>query len=196
MRKRVFITNEVSVIAFQYLSRRFNVTCNKKQFNESQLKAKVRPFHGLLTTLADPVSKSVLLAAPLLKYIANFAVGYNNIDIQTAKERGIWITNTLGILTEAMADIAWALLLACARRLPEGERMVRAGKFKGWHPLKLLGLDVPGKTLGLFGFGRIGQAVARRGRGWGMKVLYHQRKRVFRSIEKQLNAKFSSFAYE
>ncbi len=125
--------------------------------------------------------------------MANYAVGYNNIDLEAAKELRVWVTNTPEVLTEATADIVWALLLACARRIPEGERMVRAGKFKGWHPLMLLGLDLSGKTLGLYGFGRIGQAVARRGRGWGMKILYHQRHRIPAASERRLKAGYVPF---
>ncbi|HTC20129.1 MAG TPA: D-glycerate dehydrogenase, partial [bacterium] len=128
-----------------------------------------------------------------LKCVANYAVGFNNIDWVTAKKLGIWVTNTPEVLTEATADIAWALLLSCARRIPEGERLVRSGKFTGWQPMMLLGLDLSGKTLGLYGFGRIGQAVARRGRGWGMKILYHQRHKAWNSIERQLKARYVSF---
>jgi glyoxylate reductase len=135
----------------------------------------------------------VLKAASQLRCVANCAVGYNNIDLKTAKERGIWVTNTPEVLTEATADIVWALILSCARRVPEGERMVRKGKFKGAHPLMLLGVDLFCKTLGVFGFGRIGKAVARRGRGWNMKVLYHQRKRESRQVERAYNARYVSF---
>ncbi len=181
------------MVAFEYLSRYYQVTWNRKQLTESQLIIQVKPFQALLTTLADPISRKVFQGAPQLKCVANYAVGYNNIDIETAKDRGIWVTNTPEVLTEATADIVWALLLACARRIPEGERLVRARKFKGWHSLMLLGLDLSGKTLGLYGFGRIGQAVARRGRGWDMKILYHQRHRVPASLERRLNAKYVPF---
>ena len=180
-------------MAFQRLSKKFQVTWNKTQLTEKQLLTKVKSYQALLTTLADPITCEVLKAAPQLRCVANCAVGYNNIDLKTAKERGIWVTNTPEVLTEATADIAWALLLACARRIPEGEKMVRAGKFKGAHPLMLLGVDLFGKTLGVFGFGRIGKAVARRGKGWNMKVLYHQRKREPQQVEKVYNAKYVSF---
>jgi glyoxylate reductase len=193
MKKRVLITSPIPSAAFHLLSRRYSVTWNKKQLGETRLAAIVKPYHALLTTLADSVSKKVLQAAPQLECVANYAVGFNNIDCATAKELGIWVTNTPEVLTEATADIVWALLLACARRVPEGERLVRSGKFKGWQPLMLLGLDLSGKTLGLYGFGRIGQAVARRGRGWGMKVLYHQRHKAGRAREKSLKAHYVSF---
>jgi glyoxylate reductase len=193
LKKRVLITSPIPSSAYRALSRRYHVTWNKKPLGETRLAARVRPYHALLTTLADPITRKVLQAAPLLQCVANFAVGYNNIDLQAAKEKGIWVTNTPEVLTEATADIAWALLLSCARRIPEGERMVRAGKFKGWHPLMLLGQDLTGKTLGIYGFGRIGQSVARRGRGWNMKVLYHQRHPVSRSVEQGLQARYASF---
>ena len=193
MKKRVLITNSIPPVAYQTLRSKYSVTWNKSQLTESQLQKVVKPYHALLTTLADPITSRVLEAGSNLQCVANYAVGFNNIDIQAAKTKGVWVTNTPDVLTEATADIAWALLLACARRLPEGERMVRTGKFKGWHPLMLLGLDLKGKTLGLYGFGRIGQAVARRGRGWDLQVLYHQRHRVSRKLERELNARFVPF---
>lgn len=193
MRKSVLITNQLPSLAYRLLSRKFNVTWNKKQLTEEQLIARVRPYHALLTTLADPITANVLEAAPRLKCVSNYAVGYNNIDIKTAQRLGIQVTNTPDVLTEATADIAWALLLSCARRVPEGEAMVRARQFKGWHPLMLLGLDLTCKTLGIYGFGRIGRAVAWRGRGWNMKVLYHQRKRAPVSVEKAYNARYVTF---
>jgi glyoxylate reductase len=191
---RVLLTGEIPAEAFQALRAKHRVTWNRDPLSERQLVRKVGPYHALLTTLADPVSRKVIQAAPSLQCISNFAVGFNNIDLQAARSRGIWVTHTPGVLTEATADIAWALLLSCARRLPEGEKGIRTGAFKGWHPLMLLGLDLTGKTLGIFGFGRIGKAVARRGRGWGMKVLYHQRHREALSAEREYNARFVGFA--
>lgn len=193
MKKRVFITNELPDAAYLFLRRKYDVTWNKRPLNERELAARVKPFHALLTTLSDPITEKVLSAAPLLQCVSNYAVGYNNIDLKAARARGVWVANTPDVLTEATADIAWALLLACARRVPEGERMVRAGKFKGWHPLMLLGVDLTGKTLGIYGFGRIGKAVARRGRGWNMKVLYHQRHREKPSLERKYNARYVPF---
>lgn len=193
MKKRVLITNELPDAAYLFLRRKYMVTWNKRQLTEPQLNAMAKPFDALLTTLADPVTKKVLSSASQLKCVANFAVGFNNIDLKVAKSRGIWVTNTPEVLTEATADIAWALLLACARRVPEGDRMIRAGRFKGAHPLTLLGVDLSGKTLGIYGFGRIGKAVARRGRGWNMKVVYHQRHRESQAVERELNAKYVPF---
>ena len=166
---------------------------NKKQLTENQFSSVIKPYHALLTTLADPITRKVLDSGPRLQCVANYAVGYNNIDLSAAQEKGIWVTNTPNVLTEATADIVWALILSCARRIPEGERLVRSGKFKGWHPLLLLGVDLIGKTLGFYGFGRIGKAVAQRGRGWNMKVIYHQRHRETPLVEKRYNARFVSF---
>lgn len=193
MKKRVLITNQVPDAAYKTLSRKYAVTWNKRQLTERQLLSKAKPFHALLTTLADPVTKPVLSAATVLQCVANYAVGYNNIDLKAARVRGIWVTHTPDVLTEATADAAWALLLACARRVLEGDRMVRSGRFKGAHPLTLLGADLFEKTLGIYGFGRIGKAVARRGKGWNMKILYHQRKREAPSLERRYNARYVSF---
>lgn len=128
---------------------------------------------GLLSLLTDTVDAGLMDGAPELKVIANYAVGFNNIDLQAARERGITVTNTPGVLTEATADFAWTLLMACARRLGEGERLLRRGEFKGWGPAMLLGTDVHGKTLGLIGYGRIGRAMAKRATGFDMRVIYH-----------------------
>lgn len=129
-------------------------------------------------------------AGPQLKVVANVAVGYDNIDVPEATRRGIAITNTPGVLTETTADLAWALLLAAARRTGEAERFVRSGRWTTWSPSLLLGVDVYGKTLGIFGMGRIGEAVARRARGFGMKVLYHNRSRLPDDQEAALGAQY------
>jgi glyoxylate reductase len=193
VKKRVLITREIPLVAYQKLSKKYLVTWNKRPLTEAQLVLKVSPYNAILASLADPITKKVILAAPLLECIANFAVGFNNIDLNTARARRIWVTNTPEVLTEATADLAWALIMSCARRIPEGEKLVRSGRFKGVHALMLLGADLFGKTLGIYGFGRIGKAVAWRGRGWNMKVLYHQRHRESASIEKRYNARYVSF---
>ena len=134
---------------------------------------RVRGVDGLLSLLTDRIDGEVMDAAgSQLKVISNHAVGFDNIDVPAATQRGIPVGNTPGILTDATADFAFALLLAAARRVVDGERYVRAGKWKTWGPSLLLGPDVHGATLGLIGFGRIGQAMARRARGFDMRVLY------------------------
>jgi glyoxylate reductase len=130
---------------------------------------------GLLCLLTDRIDAEVLAKAPLLKAISVCAVGYNNVDVKEATRRNILVTNTPGVLRETTADLAWALLMAAARRIPEGDRMVRSGRFVGWSPSLLLGHDVHGKTLGIVGMGDIGTAVARRAAGFGMRILYHNR---------------------
>jgi glyoxylate reductase len=131
---------------------------------------------ALLSLLTDKVDGPVMDAAPRLQVIANLAVGFDNIDVSAATERGIVVSNTPDVLTEATADLAWALLLAAARRVAEGDRLVRAGQWQGWSPTQLIGPSVQGKTLGVFGMGKIGTAVARRARGFDMRVIYHNRR--------------------
>ncbi|MBA2441607.1 MAG: D-glycerate dehydrogenase [Rubrobacter sp.] len=136
----------------------------------------VRGAGGLLTTVTEKVDAGVLDAAGGgLKVVANMAVGYDNVDVEAATGRGVVVTNTPGVLDETTADVAFMLLLAAARRLGEGERIVRAGEWEAWGPKMLTGPDVWGKRLGIVGFGRIGQAVARRARGFGMQVAYTAR---------------------
>ncbi|MCC6139840.1 MAG: D-glycerate dehydrogenase [Nitrospira sp.] len=131
---------------------------------------------AVICTLADPVTGELLAAAPRLKIVANYAVGYNNIDLAAAARHGIIVTNTPDVLTDATADLTWALMLAVARRVIEGDRWARSGTWPGWAPTQLLGTDVTGKTLGIIGMGRIGQAVALRAQGFRMPVLYSSRR--------------------
>ena len=131
-----------------------------------------------IVTLTDRLNADVLTAAPRLKIVANYAVGYNNIDVDAARRRGIVVTNTPDVLTDATADLTWALILATARRVIEGDRLVRSGQWTGWMPTQLLGTAVAGRTLGIIGMGRIGQAVAQRAAGFRMKVCYCSRRRA------------------
>uniref|UniRef100_A0A7V4TFI1 D-glycerate dehydrogenase n=1 Tax=Candidatus Caldatribacterium saccharofermentans TaxID=1454753 RepID=A0A7V4TFI1_9BACT len=152
---------------------------------------KVQGKDGILCLLTDTIDREVMEAAgPNLKVIANYAVGYNNIDVEEATRRGIMVTNTPGVLTETTADLAWALMMSVARRIVEADRFVRAGKFRGWEPMLFLGTDVYGATLGIVGFGRIGQAMARRALGFDMTVLYYDLQRVPEDVERQYRARF------
>jgi glyoxylate reductase len=155
------------------------------------LLAAVEGCDGLLTLLTDRVDDELLdRAGPQLKVVSNFAVGFDNIDVPACTRRGIPVGNTPGVLTETTADLAWALLMAAARRLPEADHYVRAGKWKTWGPMLLMGPDVHGATIGIVGFGRIGQAVARRAKGFGMRIVYHDLQRVPKSVESEFDATF------
>ena len=135
----------------------------------------IREADAAICTLTDRVDASMLAEATRLKILANYAVGYNNIDLAAAKARGIVVTNTPDVLTDATADLTWALLLALARRVAEGDAYVRSGDWSGWAPTQMLGTDVAGKTLGIVGMGRIGQAVAQRATGFNMRIRYTSR---------------------
>jgi len=148
---------------------------------------------GILCMITDRIGRELLDKAQHLKIIANFGVGFDNIDVQAATERGIPVTNTPGILTDATADLTFALILASGRRVVEGDKHTRAGKFKYWAPLLFLGHEVTGKTLGIVGMGRIGRAVAKRAFGFDMKLIYTKRKRLGKSEEKALNIEYVNF---
>lgn len=155
------------------------------------LLARVRGIHGLLSLLTDRVDDELLDAAgPQLKVVANLAVGFDNIDVPACTRRGIPVGNTPGVLTETTADLAFALLMAAARRLKEAVDYVRADRWQTWGPLLMLGMDVHGATLGIVGFGRIGREMARRAAGFSMHVLYHDVERASAEDEAALGAAF------
>ena len=139
------------------------------------VKTGLREADAAICTLTDRVDASILAEATRLKILANYAVGYNNIDLAAATARGIVVTNTPDVLTDSTADLTWALLLAVARRVAEGDAYVRSGDWSGWAPTQMLGTDVAGKTLGIVGMGRIGQAVAQRATGFNMRIRYTSR---------------------
>jgi len=157
------------------------------------IRSKVSDADGLLCLLTDNIDSDVIEAGRRLKVISNYAVGFDNIDVEAATKRGIYVTNTPGILTETTADCVWALLLSIARRIAEADRAVRSGKWiHAWGPRMFLGSDVHGKTLGVVGLGRIGSAVVKRARGFEMKVIYNDVKRN-RVLERKLGVGFKSF---
>lgn len=148
----------------------------------------VRDAEALLCLLTNRVTREVIAGAPRLRVIGNCAVGYDNIDVAAASERGVVVVNTPNVLTDATADFTWALLLAAARHVPRADRYVRDGRFRGWELGLLLGRPVHGRTLGIIGLGRIGRAVAERARGFQMRLLYHQRRRAEPELEQRLGA--------
>jgi glyoxylate reductase len=157
---------------------------------KAELAQRLRDKEGIVCLITDTIDALVLGGAPRLKVVANVAVGYNNIDVAAATARGIVVTNTPDVLTETTADFAWTLLMGVARRVVEADQYVRAGKFTRWEWELLWGADVHGKTLGILGFGRIGRAMARRARGFGMRILYNDAVRAEAASERELGATF------
>lgn len=192
MTPTVFLTRALPDPVMKEIRRRFRLRFNRddRPLSQKEILLGVREADGLISMLNDRIDGEIINAAPRLRIIANYAVGYNNIDLNAARERGIFVTNTPGVLTETTADLTWALILAAARRLPEGERLARSGKWSGWAPTQLLGSDVFGKTLGIIGMGRIGQTVARRAVGFEMRVVYLSRHRLPIKEEKRLQISF------
>lgn len=154
---------------------------------------KVKKVNGLLCLLTDRIDRHLLEGGMSLRAISQMAVGYDNIDIGAATARGIPVGHTPGVLTDATADLTWALLMVAARRIVEADRFVRAGKWQTWEPDLLLGPNIAGATLGIIGFGRIGQAMARRAKGFDMRVLYTSRHRCDLELEQKLGVEFTNF---
>jgi glyoxylate reductase len=188
--EKVLVTREIPEAGLHLLDG-FDVTVLYERPPErGELLEAVRGANGILSTATEKVDGEVMDAAgDDLRVVANMAVGYDNIDVGAAKERGVVVTNTPGVLDETTADVAFMLMLAAARRLGEGERLLRSGKWEWWGPKQLRGLDVWGKKLGIVGLGRIGRAVARRAKGFGMEILYHNRSRK-EDAEKELGARY------
>ena len=165
---------------------------DRNMTREELLKA-VQGKDGLLSLLTDRIDTELFDSAPTLRAVANCAVGFNNIDLAAATARGIPVTNTPGVLTDTTADLTWALLMSVARRIAEADRFTRAGKFDGWGPMLMLGGDIYGKTLGIVGMGRIGQAVAERATGFDMQILYSDAFELESSTAQSLRAMRTDF---
>jgi glyoxylate reductase len=185
MKPKVFLTRQLPPAVMERLERETDLAWHREDrvATKAEVIAGMKGREALLCTILDRIDGELLDACPGVKVVANFGVGFNNIDVAAATARKIPVTNTPGVLTDATADMTFALLLAVARRLCEGERIVRANKWEGWQPLQLLAADVAGATLGVIGFGRIGQAVARRAKAFGMRVIYWNRSAVQESSE-------------
>ena len=190
MKPRVLVTRHVYPAAIAILQEHCVVDYQDSYdvMDETRLVRKLQHAHGVVCQLTDPLTAAVIANAPLLRCISQIAVGHDNIDVAAATARRVVVTNTPGVLTEATADLTFALLLAAARRLPAAEQFLRAGKWQRWDVDLLCGADVHGRTLGLVGFGRIGQAVARRARGFGMRVLYQSRSEAPAETARELGA--------
>ncbi|WP_079507125.1 2-hydroxyacid dehydrogenase [Mesobacillus jeotgali] len=195
MKPYVFITRRMPEETIADLTDRFEV----KMWDHEDipaprevLLAEAKKASGMITMLSDKIDEELLSAGENLKVVANLAVGFDNVDLEAATKRGIVVTNTPDVLTETTADLTFALLMAAARRIVEAADYIKADKWKGWGPYLLAGNDVYGKTIGIVGMGKIGEAVARRAKGFGMDILYHNRSRK-PEAEKEIGAIYSSF---
>lgn len=184
---KVFLTRELPSAVMERLEEVAELTFNPEDrvLSKDEIVEGVKGKDALLCLLTDSIDKEVLSANPDLKIVANYAVGYNNIDVQAAAEMGISVSNTPGVLTETSADLAFALIMAVSRRVVEADVYLRTGQWGGWGPLQFLGPDVHGATLGIVGLGRIGKAVAQRAKGFGMRVIYWNRTRLSREEEEK-----------
>ena len=191
---KVFVTRKIPEPGLEILRKEFEMEVNP--YDRVLLKEEIikglKGKDGLLCLLTDPIDADVVSSEPKLKMISSYAVGYNNIDVNAATRRGIPVSNTPGVLTDATSDMAWALLFSVARRIVEADKFTRAGKFKGWAPMLMHGQDVTNKTLGVVGAGRIGTAFALKSKGFNMNVLYVDEKKN-ETLEKEVNAKKVTF---
>jgi glyoxylate reductase len=176
----VFVARRIPSVALSRLEEACDVEVHggERELEQAELIERLQGKQGLISIVSTRVNRAVIEACPGLQIVANVAVGYNNIDVAAARERGVIVTNTPDVLTEASADLTWALILAITRRIAEGDRLVRAGGWKGWALDFMLGSDLRGKQLGIIGFGRIGQAVAARAGAFGMRVAYQSRSAI------------------
>lgn len=188
----ILVTRQIFDESIAQIARYGNVESNQgdRPFSPAQLSAKLRGKDAVVCVSTDVISDKVLAKSPQLKIVCNVAVGYNNVDVQAATRRGVMVTNTPGVLDDTTADFTWCLILATARRLIDADKTFRSGKWKGWGLVQFLGNDVHGKTLGICGFGRIGKGVARRARGFDMRVLYTDLQRVPEAVEREHGVTF------
>lgn len=192
-RPRVVVTRRLPEPVEKRMRELFDVTLNEtdKALTPVDLRAAIQDAEVLVPTLGDVIDHRLLgSAGPSLKLIANFGAGVDHIDVATARSRGIMVSNTPGVLTEDTADMTMALILAVPRRLSEGIALIQSGEWQGWSPTSITGHRIWGKRLGILGLGRIGQAVARRARAFGLQVHYHNRRRLHEDVEAELEATY------
>ena len=184
---KIFVTRKIPEEGLNLLKKEHEVEINpyNRVLTKREIIQGLKGRNGLLCLLTDNIDEEVIRSEPRLRMIASYAVGYDNIDVETATELGIPVSNTPGVLTDATAEMAWALLFSVARRIVEGDKFCRAGKFKGWDPLLLLGQDISSRVLGVIGTGRIGTAFALKSKGFNMRVLYVNNRRN-KLIEEEL----------
>ena len=192
MRPKVLLTHPLLPEAMDYLSREVDLELATEEMilPREELLAKIADKQGLLCFLTDVIDREVIDRAPELRIISNCAVGVNNIDLKYAWSRGLLVTNTPDVLTEATADLTLALILAVTRRLVEADRFCRQGRFRGWKIDLFLGQELAGRTLGLVGFGRIGRAVARRARAFSLRIIYYDPNRLEPGLGHQFRRPF------
>jgi len=190
---KVLLTGRIPDVVTAVLEKDCDVESNKEDrpMERAALLELVQDKEGIISMITDRIDGELMDHAPRLRMIAAMAVGYDNIDIGAATARGIPVSNTPGVLTDATAELAFALILAAARRVVEMDGLTRRGGFRYWAPMLFLGTEVTGKTLGIIGLGRIGKAVARRARGFNMKVLYHNRERIDAADERELKTEYA-----
>lgn len=193
MKPKVLLTRRLLPEALSFLGEHADIEggANARGFSRQELMERIRDKDGLLAQLVDRIDRDLIRAAPKLRMIANCAVGVDNIDLQAARERGILVSNTPGVLTETTADLTWALILCAARRVLPADRFTREGKFQGWELDLFLGKEIRGSRLGIIGLGRIGQAVARRAAGFGMDIVYHDPRPLSAEDEARLAASWA-----
>lgn len=194
MKQEVFISGKIPRLAYDLLTQEFDVTMHDdlRLLSKQEIIDGLAGKDALICLLSDSIDKEIIESNKNLKVIANYGAGFNNIDIAAAGQRGIQVTNTPGVSTDATADLVMGLVIAIARRLVEGDKETRAGRFTGWAPLYHLGVEVTGKTLGIIGMGNIGQGVARRAHGFDMKIIYNTRTRLPEQKEKELGLTYMS----
>jgi len=196
MKPSVLVTRAIFPDVIERLAQYFDVDDNQQDLvlDGAALRARLAGKTGVLANAADRIDGELIAALPQLRAVCNMAVGYNNLDLPALTAAGVVATNTPDVLTETTADFGWALLMATARRVTEGEHYLRAGKWERWSYDMLVGMDICGSTLGILGMGRIGQGLARRAAGFDMQVLYHNRSQLPADVERSLNARYVSKA--